>query len=202
MNQIAKLAGLACLSAAVLVGCDKNRDHGDTHTHKGHAEPMNQQAGEVRTAVANLAPSKAATTQPTLNRVAGIVTFTQIGDEVKVVADVTGLKPNSEHGFHIHESGDLSAPDLSSAGAHFNPGGHKHGGPDSSQVHAGDLGNLKADANGNAHLEITSKLITLGEGANSVVSKSVIVHAGPDDLKTDPSGNSGGRIAGGVIEAK
>ncbi|HVT87775.1 MAG TPA: superoxide dismutase family protein [Tepidisphaeraceae bacterium] len=154
-------------------------------------------------AVATLAPSKAATTQPTDNHVTGTVTFTQTGDKVKVMAHIMGLAPNSEHAFHIHEKGDLSAADLTSAGGHFNPEGHQHGAPDAPQHHAGDFGNVKADAMGMAMFEITVDDISIGSGAkNDIVGKAVIVHGKPDDLKSQPAGNAGPRIAGGVIEVK
>jgi Cu-Zn family superoxide dismutase len=147
-------------------------------------------------------PSSAATTQPANNNVTGTVTFVQTGsDTIKVVVDLTGLAPNTKHGFHIHEKGDLSDPQLMSAGAHFNPAGHKHGGPDSPMAHAGDLGNVTADSNGNVRTEMTVKGISLDKDSpNNIVGRSVLVHAKEDDLKTDPSGNSGGRVAGGVIE--
>ena len=119
---------------------------------------------------------------------------------MRVVANITGLDPNGTHGFHVHEKADLSAPDLTSAGSHFNPGGHKHGGPDTPQRHAGDLGNLKADAQGTARYDQVIQGLTIGTGPTDVVGKSVIIHAKADDLKTDPSGESGGRIAGGVIK--
>ena len=154
-----------------------------------------------KTAVAKIEPSPSSTTQPAGNQPTGTVTFTQTGDNVKVVADITGLTPNAKHGFHIHEKGDLSAPDLSSAGAHYNPEGHAHGGPTTSPVHAGDLGNLEADKEGKARLELTLDNISVG-GKNDILGKSVIVHAKPDDLKSQPSGNSGARIGGGVIELK
>ena len=158
----------------------------------------------MKRAVADVRPSQAATTQPTLNNVTGTVTFTQTGpDMVTVNVDLRGLTPNTKHGFHIHEKGDLSSADLSSAGNHFNPGGHKHGGPESPMAHAGDLGNVTADASGNVRADLTARGITLEPGKdNSIVGKSVLVHAKEDDLKTDPSGNSGGRVAGGVIQAQ
>jgi superoxide dismutase, Cu-Zn family len=151
----------------------------------------------AKTATATIEPSKA----PGQDNVAGTVTFTPAANGVKVHAEITGLTPNGKHGFHIHEKGDLSAPDLMSAGSHFNPGGHKHGGPDASDRHGGDLGNLEADGSGKATYDATIQGITLGEGANGIVGKSVIVHEKADDLKTDPSGNSGARIGGGVIKA-
>jgi Cu-Zn family superoxide dismutase len=151
-------------------------------------------------AVANLKPSQAATTRPTNNNITGTVTFTESGGKVTFVADVDGLSPG-KHGFHIHAKGDLSAPDLSSAGGHFNPDKETHGGPDSPHHHLGDMGNLTADDKGHAHAEGTLPGTTLSEGDHSIIGKSVIVHAKEDDLQTDPAGNSGSRVAGGVIEA-
>jgi Cu-Zn family superoxide dismutase len=132
------------------------------------------------------------------SEVKGQVTFTKMGDDVQVVADIENLKPG-KHGFHIHEKGDCSAPDASSAGAHFNPTHQHHGGPSTAEHHAGDLGNITADATGRVHLEWTGKLQL--NGPDSIIGKSVVVHEKEDDLKTDPTGNSGGRIACGVIEA-
>jgi superoxide dismutase, Cu-Zn family len=131
------------------------------------------------------------------SNVSGTVTFTKSGDGVKVVADVTGLKPG-KHGFHIHEFGDCSAKDAASAGGHYNPTKHQHAGPDASERHVGDLGNLEADASGKARLEHTDKMLKLS-GDNSIVGYAVIVHEKEDDLKTQPTGDAGGRIACGVI---
>jgi Cu-Zn family superoxide dismutase len=154
----------------------------------------------ITKAVATVAPSKSATTQPTNNNVTGTVTFTLAGDQLKFVADIDGLAPNTKHGFHIHEKGDLSDPDLKSAGGHFNPTKDHHGGPNSEHHHAGDLGNLEADAKGHAHLEGTVMHASF-HGDTSIIGRSVIIHAKSDDEKTDPSGNSGARIAGGIIKA-
>jgi len=129
--------------------------------------------------------------------VAGIVTFTQRDGFVEVYAQITGLTAGS-HGFHIHEFGDLSAADGSSAGGHFNPGHAPHGGPEAKEHHAGDLGNLEADEDHVAHFELNDKTIKLN-GPNSIVGRSIIIHAKADDLKTQPSGDSGPRIAGGTI---
>ena len=103
------------------------------------------------------------------------------------------------HGLHIHELGDCRAPDASSAGGHFNPQGSEHGGPEDAIRHAGDLGNVRSDANGLAQSEITVTGISLGTGGDSIVGRSVIVHAKPDDLTSQPSGNAGPRIACGLI---
>jgi Cu-Zn family superoxide dismutase len=148
-------------------------------------------AQEVTKAVAKLEPKSGST-------VTGAVTFTKVNGDVQVVADIQNLKPGS-HGFHIHEKGDCSAADASSAGAHFNPAHQHHGGPATTERHAGDLGNIQADASGKAHLEWKGKMSLIG--ADSIIGKSVVVHEKEDDLKTDPTGNSGGRIACGVIEA-
>jgi Cu-Zn family superoxide dismutase len=134
------------------------------------------------------------------DEIKGTVTFTAAEGGVKVVADIDGLTPGL-HGFHIHEKADMSDPALKSAGGHFNPDHHKHGGPESAEHHAGDLGNLTADDKGHAHLEAEFKGLTI-EGKDGVVGHSVIIHAKADDLKTDPSGDSGARIAGGAIEAE
>jgi superoxide dismutase, Cu-Zn family len=131
------------------------------------------------------------------NTVAGLVTFSKSGDEIKVVADITGLTPG-KHGFHIHEFGDCSSSDGNSAGGHFNPMHKAHGAPDASDRHAGDLGNIDADASGKAHLEWSDKVMKLS-GADSIVGHAVIVHEKADDLKTQPTGNAGGRLACGVI---
>ena len=132
------------------------------------------------------------------SKVTGTVTFTKVGDEAQVVADIQNLTPG-KHGFHIHEKGDCSAADASSAGGHFNPTHQHHGGPNTPEHHAGDLGNITADASGKAHLDWKGKLSL--SGADSIIGKSVVVHEKEDDLKTDPAGNAGARIACGVINA-
>jgi len=132
------------------------------------------------------------------SKVTGTVTFTKVGDEVQIVADIQGLTPG-KHGFHIHEKGDCSAPDAASAGAHFNPAMKHHGGPASLDHHDGDLGNITADVSGKGHLDWKGNLSLTGN--NSIIGKSVVVHEKEDDLKTDPSGNSGARVACGAILA-
>ncbi len=131
------------------------------------------------------------------SKVVGLVTFTKTSDGIKVVADVTGLTPG-KHGFHVHEFGDCSAPDASSAGGHFNPEKHQHGDRTATDRHAGDLGNLEADASGKAHLDWTDKVMQLA-GKDGIIGKSVIVHEKEDDLKSQPVGNAGGRLACGVV---
>ena len=133
------------------------------------------------------------------NSAAGMVMFHQMGDKVLVHAKVEGLKAGQEHGFHIHEKGDCSSGDGVSAGGHFNPAGKPHGAHDSAERHAGDLPSLKADAAGRVDVKFELAGIAVGSGAADVVGKGLIVHAMPDDFKTQPTGNSGARIACGVI---
>ncbi|EGN74274.1 Cu/Zn superoxide dismutase [Idiomarina sp. A28L] len=129
----------------------------------------------------------------------GSVTFTQDADGVMVMAHVEGLPANSTHGFHVHEFGDCSAPDATSAGGHFNPYDRDHGAPDSDERHVGDLGNLDSDASGMAHLEQLDHKLSL-TGEHRILGKAVVVHAQADDLSSQPVGNAGARIACGVIE--
>jgi Cu-Zn family superoxide dismutase len=132
------------------------------------------------------------------NNVSGTVTFKEEADGVKVRAEITGLTPGN-HGFHIHEFGDCSAADAASAGAHFNPTHKPHAGPDAPDRHVGDMGNVQADASGKATLEYVDHQISLTNDERSAIGRSVVVHAKPDDLKTQPSGDSGARVACGVI---
>jgi Cu-Zn family superoxide dismutase len=148
-------------------------------------------------AVANVKPAAGAKDE----QVSGTVTFMPADDGVKVMVDLMGMKPDSKHGFHIHEKGDLSAPDLKSAGPHFDPGMTKHhGGTEGDMRHGGDLGNLTADDKGNVKTEIMVHGISIDGAKDGIVGRSVLVHAKADDLKSQPAGDSGDRIAGGVIE--
>ena len=150
------------------------------------------QMGKTEKAICNLSPTQG-------NNVSGTITFTQNKKGVRVVADLQGLS-KGKHGFHIHEFGDCSSPDGMSAGGHYNPEGKSHGAPMDMSRHMGDMGNIEADESGKAHLEYTDAMIKLN-GPNSIVGKSVIVHKGADDLKSQPAGNAGPRVACGVIEA-
>ena len=146
------------------------------------------------------APRATAALQPTKGSKAfGEATFEQVGDKVHVMVFAQGLKPNAEHGFHIHEAGDCSSGDGMSAKGHFNPLGKPHGDPKSGERHAGDLPSLKAGKDGRAKLDVTVDLITVRPGPASIVGRGLIIHADPDDYKTQPTGNAGARIACGVI---
>jgi Cu-Zn family superoxide dismutase len=149
-----------------------------------------EKAGGPRRAVAVVHPLGG-------SRVLGMVEFTQTGDTVRVKGQIRGLTPG-KHAFHIHQWGDCSDPAGMSAGPHFNPDMKHHGGPDSEDRHVGDLGNIEAGADGVANIDLSDRQLSL-QGRHSIIGRSVIVHAGVDDLKTDPAGNAGGRIGCGVV---
>jgi Cu-Zn family superoxide dismutase len=153
-------------------------------------------AAAVKSATATIAAASE-------SKVAGTVTFTVSGETIKVEAKLTGLTPG-DHGFHVHEKGDCSAPDAKSAGGHFNPGSVDHGAPGSEAHHTGDLGNIVADKDGVAEMSVDLPWTHLSLDAsarNNIVGKAVIVHGGADDMKSQPSGNAGPRVGCGVIEA-
>jgi Cu-Zn family superoxide dismutase len=156
-------------------------------------------AAVISTSLAADNPAKAiAVLHPTQGYVvSGTVIFTQTPNGVEVVADVSGLTPG-EHGFHIHEYGDCSASDATSAGGHFNPHHMHHAGPEDAERHAGDLGNIIADAQGNARYKHVDAKLGF-EGDDSILGHAVIIHVDQDDLKSQPTGDAGGRVACGVI---
>lgn len=143
-------------------------------------------------------PSAMAMVAPTGgSSVQGMIHFNQMGDgQVQVVGDLSGLAPGM-HGFHVHEKGDCSN-DGQAAGGHFNPMNAPHASPDAASHHAGDFGNVTAEANGEVHTKFNTTSITVHQGMASVVGHAVILHGNPDDLTTQPSGNAGPRIACGV----
>ena len=129
----------------------------------------------------------------------GVVTFLRKGGATLVNANMSGLKPNSTHGMHIHERGDCASRDASSAGEHFNPTSSQHGGPSSSQHHSGDLGNITANAKGEVYTSFEIDDGAFGTGNDSIIGRGLVVHADRDDLNSQPAGNSGARIACGTI---
>lgn len=130
--------------------------------------------------------------------VSGTVDFQAVGQKLRVEARVAGLTPG-QHGFHVHEAGDCSAPDASSAKGHFNPAGRPHGHHGGSDRHAGDMPNLVADSSGKAALSVEVDMLSLTQGPGGILQRSVVVHADPDDYQSQPAGNSGKRVACGVI---
>ena len=162
------------------------------------AQSLNEMKGMHMGAKENSVNKGICVLQPTKgNNVTGVIAFTKVDDGVKVVADLEGLTPG-KHGIHIHECGDCSAVDGTSAGGHFNPMSKDHGSPMGSMRHEGDMGNITADVNGKAHLEYVDKEISF-EGMTSIIGRSVIVHKNEDDMQTQPTGNAGARVACGVI---
>ncbi|HTN50344.1 MAG TPA: superoxide dismutase family protein [Burkholderiaceae bacterium] len=133
-------------------------------------------------------------------RVVGKVTFQEVDGGTSVRAEVSGLPPNRQFGFHVHDKGDCSAPDFMSAAGHFNPDTKPHGDHKTAESHAGDLPNLASDGQGNAVLAYTSSKLTVASGPRSVVGRAVVVHENPDDYRSQPAGNSGPRIACGIIK--
>lgn len=179
MKTELKLSLIAVSALWLGVGCASNGDH-----------EARDSAGRGRKAVAVLGPTQG-------NNVTGTITFTEQKNGVRVTADVRGLTPGS-HGFHVHEKGDCSAPDAQSAGGHFNPDNAPHAGPDAAQRHAGDLGNIEADSSGHGRLDRVDHHLSF-DGPRSILGRSVIVHAKADDLKSQPAGEAGARVACGVI---
>jgi Cu-Zn family superoxide dismutase len=150
-------------------------------------------SASAQTATAAISPTAG-------NNAKGTVTFARRGEKVTVSAQLSGVPPG-KHGFHIHEKGDCSAPDATSAGGHFNPTGKPHGAPGTPEHHAGDMPMLEADASGNARLSAELSRLTLGDGGADIVGRSVVVHKDPDDYRSQPAGDSGPRIGCGVIHA-
>ncbi len=135
------------------------------------------------------------------NTLTGTATFAQNGDAVHVIVDVSNA-PEGVHAVHLHEKGDCSAPDASSAGGHFNPMHMEHGSPDAASHHAGDFGNMTVGSDGHGHLELDTTMLTVTAGDHSVAGRAIVVHANADDMQTQPTGNAGGRIGCGVVAAK
>jgi Cu-Zn family superoxide dismutase len=158
------------------------------------AEPTPPAAATNATASVKLAGASGSS-------VAGELQLTATDGGVAITGQITGLSPGTEHGFHVHETGDCSAPDAKSAGGHFNPSNVAHGGPSSDVRHLGDIPNIQSDSSGHVTVSATIAGATLRDGAaDDLVGKAMIVHAKRDDYLTQPSGDSGDRIACGVIQ--
>lgn len=168
----------AALAGTALIACT------------GAAAPPDAAPGSAKATIESRSGSKTT----------GRAVFTELpSGGVKAEVWIENATPGS-HGLHLHEKGDCSAPDASSAGAHFNAAGNPHAGPSDQARHNGDLGNIEIGADGKGHLEVTDDLLSVKPGPNSVVGKSVVFHEKADDLKTQPSGNAGGRFGCGVVQ--
>jgi superoxide dismutase, Cu-Zn family len=147
--------------------------------------------GAASAAVATIEPKSG-------SKVTGTARVTPSASGAVVLVTIQDATPG-EHGVHVHEKGDCSDPAAASAGPHFNPNhGAHHGGPSTPVRHGGDLGNITVDSTGEGRLEVTVQDLSV----DNVVGRSVVVHEKQDDLKSDPAGNSGARIACGVLRAE
>jgi Cu-Zn family superoxide dismutase len=178
---------LSATGAVLLAACATAPAPGAPAT--GSATTVSSAALEARVV---LAPASGSLVSGTLN-------LTPMGG-VHVRGEIGGLKPGGVHAFHIHETGDCSAADASSSGGHFNPGGQPHGRAGQGAHHAGDADNLVANARGVATVDAHFAGVTLGgDGRTDVIGRAVVVHAAPDDYRSQPAGNAGARVACGVI---
>ena len=198
LSRCTSAAAAACL--LVLSGCASTGGTDDPAPAASAPAPAQAPAaapaaGTLSSAVANLSAASG-------SLVSGQLKLVPMADGVHVTGSIGGLQANSTHAFHIHEKGDCSAADASSAGGHFNPGGQPHGRASNPQHHAGDNDNLVANAEGVATVDAHFGGVVLGgSGATDVVGKAVVVHADPDDYTSQPAGNAGARVACGVIKA-
>ncbi len=172
----------ALLLALFISACQPST--ADSAADKPAIAPLNQ-------AIAVLSPTEG-------NATAGVVKFEQTDDEVTITAEVSGLKPNSIHGWHIHEYGDLTSLEGKATGGHYNPGNLPHALPDNPERHAGDLGNLKADETGKAQVELSVNNVSINGDQSPILGRAIIIHAQEDD-GGQPTGNAGGRMAQGTI---
>lgn len=191
-------------AALLIAACGRNQDATsppDAPAPAGDSPSVAMSTEPDTTASAEATASAAVQLSPTQGNTAnGALKITAAGTGVKISGMLQGLPPDSELGFHFHEKGDCSAPDATSAGAHFNPTNQEHGHPQSEPHHAGDMLNVKSDAQGVAEVSIDNPDVSLQTGQpNDIVGKALVLHAEPDDYKTQPSGNSGDRIACGVV---
>jgi Cu-Zn family superoxide dismutase len=202
--RVAQLV-LLCAAASIVACGSRERSAADAPAPAPASTPSSAVAPPPADAVppadVNAPAGASAQLTPTQgNTASGTLELTATGDGVRIAGTLQGLRPNGEFGFHIHEKGDCSSPDASSAGGHFNPANAPHGDPHGTTHHAGDLPSAKSDASGNAQVDAVATGVNLASGdPGDVHGKAIVVHEKPDDYKTQPSGNSGARIACGVI---
>ena len=193
---MSRLPVTLALTATVLAaaGCATRpaHEHAQQHSPIALSTDRGQDTAGPVLAAASLTPTQG-------KEVRGLVLFREMdAQHVMVHARVIGLKPIAEHGFHLHENGQCASPDGASAGGHFNPAKAAHG-PQDAEHHAGDMPNLKADGNGVADQKFIIQGVSLSPGPTSIDARSVIVHADPDDFRSQPAGNAGPRLACAVV---
>lgn len=190
--------GLAIGLTLLLAACSREQPEGAPRAPDSASPTVAEKATpaeRAHEAVAQIAPTQG-------NTVTGSVALAQSPEGVRITGAVQGLKPDAEFGFHVHEKGDCSAPDGSSAGGHFNPTQAQHGNPSGGAHHAGDMVNIRSNAEGVAQVDTTAAGTSLhGDPNTDLMGKPIVVHESPDDYTTQPSGNSGKRVACGVIAA-
>ena len=193
VSPASKCALALALGTALLAGCASTGTPTAAAADASPGSYANAKSTASRATV-NLAPASA-------SLVSGTLTLVPMGDGVHITGEVGGLKPGDTRGFHIHEKGDCSAADASTAGGHFNPAAQAHGRSGQGAHHAGDTDNIVANAKGVARIDAHVTGVTLGGGAaNDISGRAVIVHAAADDYTTQPTGNAGARVACGVIK--
>jgi superoxide dismutase, Cu-Zn family len=210
------LPAILLLPLLLAAGCDRPADPVDDEpiaqpvlpdgapapSGNGLTDPATAPPASTETDRDPAAPLARAVLHPTAGHSAGgeLLLIGQ-ADAVRISGQVHGLQPDAEHGFHIHEIGDCSAADASSAGGHFAIGDQPHGRPGEPPHHAGDMPNLRSDGDGRATVDLQLQWVELGTGAAAdVVGRAIVVHQQADDYQSQPAGDSGPRIACGVIE--
>ena len=191
---------LAALVVLPLAGCGTDEPEDDMTTTE--LEPTTGVAMTTEAPLAGVEEAAATAELMTADgtSVGTVRFFSAAGGGVRVEADVRGVDATGMHGFHIHENGECTPPDFTSAGGHFNPEGVEHACPPTTPRHAGDMGNVELDEGGNATFELTADNISLESGPNSVIGKAVLLHGHEDDCQSQPTGDAGPRLACGVIE--
>jgi Cu-Zn family superoxide dismutase len=194
LRKVTFAAGTA--AALCVLGCGRWEPQREAERERWVEEQCPEPAGPpARVGTVAVATLKAAPG----STISGSVVFVQRDTAIEVFADIEGLEPGT-HGFHIHEKGECTAPDFKSAGGHFAPLGQKHGSPLSPEHHAGDLGNIEAGPDGQASLHaVSSDFVLAPQERTTIRDLAVVVHAKPDDLTSQPSGDAGARVACGVI---
>jgi Cu-Zn family superoxide dismutase len=186
-----------CAATVLLTACGRQDAPPAGTSDQATATPSTPPVTASDAAVVEASAQLAATQGHTAS---GVLAVSAMGDGVHLSGNLLNLPPNGEFGFHIHEKGDCSAPDASSAGPHFNPTSAEHGNPQGDAHHSGDMLNLKSDAQGVANVDVHVSGVTLSSGQpNDVFGRAVVLHEKADDYASQPAGNSGARIACGVI---
>jgi len=190
MKNLKLLFSLA-LSALLFISCSDDKENIESEEKHEMTKHSSVQETNIESAIAVLYPTEGSETN-------GQITFTKMADgRIKVNAEVYNLTPG-KHGFHVHEKGDCSGNDGKTAGGHFFTDHENHGALENNETHVGDLGNLEANEEGVANTSFITEKLSFS-GAENIIGRGIIIHAGEDDTKTQPTGGAGARVACGVI---